>query len=642
MAQIVPIITEIVAPVATVIIAVGTANAVIRTVVVFTLQKFGAWNPQWDKKWPRLPWRPLWRAWIKFKEWHEEHFVFDEGSSASNASWITQHAMMHEEGQTVIGRVKPPYGLPYYGVIGESSERHVIIVAAPRSGKTQQLKVDLALMPDKCRALVLDPKCEITNDILIPLERRGHRLVCIDPFQLSNRPTQQINILAQIGLINKRTGLDLTTILCNRIATVTFPDNPSEKSFFIVAPRELWARLICFVLWRDPNATMMDVRKLLKQGFLEEANGDPKLAYLMLWEAMLECPIYDGYVSSTGAQMIEMDDKTKSNVLATAQAKTAFWDHEQIQSISRENDFDLCGLKDNDCTDILSLAVPVGELKTTLKPWAGSIISLALLAMEYIPEKLDHKTKFVLEEVQALGASALHGVSGQMALLPGYGAQITIVAHTISGLKAEFPNDWETMIGTAQQVIFMATNDEATVNFIERMALGSKTVKRRKWHIPFLWTVARYSKNIMDGDQLRRLLEADRENTIVLRNGRRTVIGKNVLSYKCLPIWMVNPSKDFGETPARAWFRGVWEEWQQKRSLDSSERVVPEDQAQPLDIEPEPHAEPEFVLSKAEAEAVFGLTEPYSTEEITARAKCLNDNFSPALINAAMHELEAQ
>jgi type IV secretory pathway TraG/TraD family ATPase VirD4 len=299
---------------------------------------------------------------------------------------------------------------------------------------------------------------------------------------------------------------------------------------------------------------------------IKEADGDPQLAFDLLWEAMLACQIYNGYVSATGAEMIDLDERTRSNVLATAKSKTAFWDHEQIRSISVDNDINLCGFKDPDCNQLLSLTVPVGELKTTLKPWAGVITSLSLAVMEYIPGDLKVKTRFVLEEVQALGSAALHGISGQMALLPGMGAQITIVAHTISGLKAEFPKDWETMIGTAQQVIFMASNDEATIGFIERMALGSKTVKQKKWGIPFLWTVRRFEKQIMDGDQIRRLLEAGRENAIVLRNGRRTIIAKNALSYKVLPVWMINPNRDHKEQPARAWFRKVWEDFKARRA----------------------------------------------------------------------------
>lgn len=558
MAQIVQQIIDIGVPVAKTIVIGGTANIALRTIVFTTLRSFGAFDPRWDKKWPRLPWRPVWHSWTKLKEWQEEHFKFGDVSSAEKTSWVTQHAMLHEEGQTVIARVKPPYGIPYYGLVGENSERHVVYIAAPRSGKTQQIKIDLALMPDNCRALILDPKGEITNDILIPLERRGHKLIVLDPFRISGRPSQSINIIKQIGLINVHVGQDLTTVLCNRIATVMFPDNPGEKSFFVVTPRELLARLICFARWRNPNATMMDVRKLLTQGLIEEADGDPQLAFHLLWEAMLASKIYDGYVSATGAQMIDLDERTRSNVLATTQSKTAFWDHKQIRSISVENDIDLCGFKDPNCNQLLSLTVPVGELKTTLKPWAGTIISLSLAVMEYIPGDLKVKTRFVLEEVQALGSAALHGISGQMALLPGMGAQITVVGHTISGLKAEFPKDWETMIGTAQQVIFMATNDEATVTFIERMALGSKTIKQKKWRIPFLWTVRRFEKRIMDGDQIRRLLEAGRENVIVLRNGRRTIIGKNALSYKVLPVWMINPSRDHGEPAARAWFRSVW------------------------------------------------------------------------------------
>jgi len=252
-----------------------------------------------------------------------------------------------------------------------------------------------------------------------------------------------------------------------------------------------------------------------------------------------------------------MDERTRENVLATVRSKTTIWDHHQVQSISVNNDIDLTDLKNPDSNVLLSLVAPVGEMRTTLKPWFGQIISMSLAVMELIPGDMRTKTQFVLEEVQALGGGTLQGVGESFPLLRGYGAAVTAVAQDIPGLRKAFPDDWQSMIGSSDHVIFMASNDPETIKFIADNAFGNRTVRRKKWRLPFLWTVDRSERPVITPDQVRRLLDARRGNAIVMRNGKRSMIVKTALSYKTLPVWMLDPSMDHGESPPRQWMRNA-------------------------------------------------------------------------------------
>lgn len=557
---------ELLIPVTKTVVSIGGANAGTRIVVTTVLQKIGAHDPRWDRYWPRLPWRPAWRIWLVCKEWLEENFKSGE-ATAGKAGALTQLAKPYKSGDSLVGRVRLPLNLPYYALIGEKSERHTLYIASPRSGKSLQLQSKLATLPYDARALVVDPKGHHTNDVLIPLERRGHELVVLDPLAILHRLSQSINLIRQIDFINRRLGQDMTTMLCNRLADVSFPEGADKNPFFTNSARELWARLICFAKLYIPGCTMMHVRRLLNVGLVEASPDDPDLAMRMLWEAMYACGAYGGYVSSVGAQMLQMDDRTRENVLATVRSKTAFWDHHQVQSISVNNDVDLTDLKNPDSNLIVSLVAPVGEIRTTLKPWFGQIISLSLAIMELIPGDLCTKTQFILEEVQALGGGTLQGVGESFPLLPGYGASVTAVAQDIPGLRKAFPDDWQSMIGSAQHVIFMASNDPETFNFIAENAFGNRTIRRKKWRIPFLWTVERREQPVITPDQVRRLLDAARGNAIVMRNGKRSMIVKTALSYKTLPVWMLDPSMDHGETLPRRWFRGVLERFRHREPM---------------------------------------------------------------------------
>ena len=614
----------------TALLAGGIAsNFILRTVVFSTLKWFGAFDPRWDEKWPRLPWRVFWRGWLFFTEWREENFSGGT-PNAGKAGWITQLALSpYKEGHSLIGRVRLPFGIPNYSMIGEPSERHKVFIGSARSNKSVQLKTELALLPDNACALVTDPKGEITEEILIPLEEAGHELCVLDVMNCTSRKSQSINFHRQVDLINERLGEDRTTMILDRMASIFFPPSKNEKQFFTDMGREGWARIDCFAKLTIRNSSQLDTRRLVQVGFIEKAGGDEKLAMAMLWKAMIRCDAYDGYVSSWGAQMLEIDERTRSNVLATIRSKTAFLDHPQVKAVSRGNDVNLCDLKNPDSGLIVSIPAPVGDMKTTLRPWIGSIVSLSLAVMEWIPGDLKPKTRFVLEEAQAIGEQALPGLGDTAALMAGMGVQLTVVVQGMTGFAKAFPQDYKSIIGNAQHVVFMASNEPETYEYIANKAFGERTVRRKKWRLPFLWTVASWHEPVITPDKARRYLESSRNNAIVMRNGKRSMFVKAAKSFQTLPVWMIRPSAVHGETPARAWFRHLYETHLKALSGSSENRNSPA-----------PVPFPSHTMTRSDALALFGLSEPFSRNEIAARAAMLRATFPPELINTARRILE--
>ena len=552
----------LVSGVAQFVAALIALNFIVRTIIFTTLKHFGAYDPRWDKKWPRFPWRVFWLiGWIKFADWREENFSGGT-ASAGKAGAVTQLALQYEIGDSLIGRVRLPLGIPHYSLTGEPSQRHKVYLASARSGKSLQLETEIALMPDDACAVITDPKGTVTHEILYKLEERGHDLCVLDPMGSTGRPSQSINCHRQIDFINERLGQDRTTMIFDRLASLFFPHNSNAKNpFFDDMGRDGWAKIGCFAKLTIPNSSMLDTRRLVQVGFIEEAGGDAQLAMVMLWMAMQKCDAYDGYVSSFGSQMLTMDDRTRENILGTIRSKTAFLDHEQVKSVTRGNDVNLCDLKDPSKNLIISLPAPVGDMRTTLRPWIGAIVSLSLAVMEWVPGDLKTKTRFIIEEAQAIGESALPGLGDTAALMAGMGVQLIVVVQDMAGFRKAFPKDYMSIIGNAQHVIFMATNDHETYEFIANKAFGQKTVRRKKWCIPFLWTVSSRQEPVITPDKVRRYLEAGRGNAIVMRNGKRSMFVKIAKSYEILPVWMLDPSHDHGESAARAWFRSIWDGW---------------------------------------------------------------------------------
>ena len=95
----------------------------------------------------------------------------------------------------------------------------------------------------------------------------------------------------------------------------------NRDKFWRDIAREAWVRMACFARITDPNATMLDVYRLAQVGLIEEADDDPRLAMVKLWQAMKQSD--DGYVSSFGVQMLSMDERTRANILAAARRDAA-------------------------------------------------------------------------------------------------------------------------------------------------------------------------------------------------------------------------------------------------------------------------------------------------------------------------------
>lgn len=105
MVRVVTIITDIVITVANVIVIAKGAEATLRFAVISALKFVGARDPRWVSRIPRLiPWRSIWNAYVRYREWCEEHFGLGQDSSALSPP-LTQLNNQYEDGDSLMGCV---------------------------------------------------------------------------------------------------------------------------------------------------------------------------------------------------------------------------------------------------------------------------------------------------------------------------------------------------------------------------------------------------------------------------------------------------------------------------------------------------------------------------------------------------------
>jgi len=640
MAQIVPIITEIVVPTAKIIVVVKGGETLIRWIVIATLKKVGAWDPRWEARVPRLlPWRWFWRGYIAYKEWREEYFKRGE-ECAGMSGWLTQLTKQFRESDNLMGKVILPFGMPCPVLCGEKIETHQLVIGQSGAGKSVTVQTQLGLMADRATCAIFDPTGVHTPNVLYALQDRGHKLVVIDPLNSLPRASGKLCLFANVRELNRRMGDDFSTILLDKFSAALFPDDSSNNKFFVLTPRQLWARLMKFTMDLGPHTTVLDARRYLTHGLIEYADGDAQLALVMLWTAMAESG--EEYVSAAGIAMLELDPKTRSNILETTRTNTAFWSHKATKRVSDANHAFVSDLKPESGNDdglIISFVIPVGLANTTLKPFLAQWFSLMFFMFEAIPGNCSPKSRVVIEELQSF-AGSIDGISTVVPLLRSRGCAFTGITQNPSGLaEAIGQNNAESMIASSSHVQFVGANDVTTRELIQKISLGKRTVRRRKWG--FLWTIEKNHKPIFTDDQLRRVMSTKRKRIFVHRADSRPMLLRQAPGYQELPVWLHYADRDHGESASREWFRSIYDRYMLQTKTSAPDSLTEE----PDELFPEPPEEmqrqPAYAVSRADALALFGLTDPYSPKEIAARAACLNDNFPPALINAAKQALEA-
>lgn len=532
------------------IVAVFSANLVLRSSVFFLLRHFGAFDPRFDYYWPRLPWRPFFRAYAFFCEWWEENFSAGKKNTEGFSSFLACLSAQLKPNTILIGRVRLPYLGGWYQAVGQSVSRHIFLIASTRSGKSVFLAILIALLPKNATAFIIDPKGFFSRVILTALKALSRAVHVVDPLAITGWRSSSINLLAQIAELSRRIGQDVSTIMFDSFAATDIPANQSNNPFFPLTAAMLWAGIIAHVASTFANGSMINARRLLSKGYIEQADDDAKLAMQMLWQAMAENPSWNGYVSNVGLQMLEMPDRERGSVLATARSHTKYLDHEQIMAVSQRNDFFLTDLKREDSDLIFALALPTTEIRTTFQPYVAQLTAFTLKSFELIEGNLSERCRFVLEELPSYGPK-IAGLAESFPLLGGYGAMVIAVAQDLFQLLKSFPNEAKSMLGNADFIFYMGVNEQTTEEYLSAHVLGEKTHKKKQKS----GDIREVERRVMTAGQVRRFLDPKRGNMIVQRAGKRPMRVKLPLYWQELPVWLYHPDKEFGENPSRAAFR---------------------------------------------------------------------------------------
>jgi type IV secretion system protein VirD4 len=314
--------------------------------------------------------------------------------------------------------------------------------------------------------------------------------------------------------------------------------------------------LILFV-WRyssPENRNLLRVRELLTQGLRDDDYSDSD-SFDFLLDAMKMTDDFGGIIAEAAASM-RGSSSDKNYPRESAIDQTSWISIPQVAKTLRNSDFLCRDLKISDTS--VFIAAPVTDIQGKLSGWVRALTMMTMEAFQKTQGQPKNVCLFAIDEMPSLGRIPV--LVDASAVFRKYKVRLITVTQDIEKLKAAYPNEWGGFLGNSECVVWMATNNHETKEYLSQL-LGKATIKEheeRKWMLSRKKIkVMRHDRDLMTAEQIGRFLSS---NIIVTRYGNRPLKLKHAPYYTDLPVFYYEADPKFGENPRRAYTRKLLNE----------------------------------------------------------------------------------
>lgn len=517
----------------------------LRTAVILVMRGLGLYHINHFSRWPCLPWRPLWRAWIVIAEWWQEVFTFGKRSTAGFTTIISVFSMMYSAGLIPLGRVYC-FGIGLLMPVGIKTQRHLMAIAMTGSGKTVFLTLLVSIW--RSSVFIIDPQSKITRFSSKKSKKRWHVIAPYD----KDLSSACWNFFDEIKAAENRQGADAAVTMVEKICEALIVSKPTERDpFFTSSARGLYSSVFLHVRTTYPEACHNPcfVYQLICRGCWEKT-ADPEAAFDLLLNDMLNNKAYDGAIANRASAVADAGKVTRGNILATARDQTKWLGLPELKTILTTSTFSCEELKKFDDI-VVSFAAPVGAIRSHLAGFTRVLTNITSFTFESISGNKQTPCLFAVDEMQAQGYNEY--IEQMAPVMRSYGIQFFGIVQDIEGLEKAYPQSWQGFIGNAEAVYWCASNHQGTLEYLCKI-LGKKS---RSQKISGTHRRVENERDVMTPEQLRRFLNADKENLIVTRAGARPLKLKLLKYYSDLPITHYSPDPDHKEVLLKRMSRRV-------------------------------------------------------------------------------------
>ena len=327
----------------------------------------------------------------------------DEKGSASYAESLPQQGIRpkillgYKQGVFSGGGQSPDDLLTYAG------ENHLLTVGATRSGKGAGAIIP-NLLEYEGSVLVVDPKGENVRETASARQAKGHKIFVIDPWQITDWPSDCYNPLLECAEAGN------TTIEDARFIAEALVVRSSDVSqlFFEEEAKSVLSTLIAHMLTSDKRSETLSL--------LLDIMGKPDKDVGNFIRKLVNSTELDGFISRGASRFVDKTPNEYSGVLSTVRQHIAFLDSHAMKSALSSSKLRLALLRESRTT--IYLVIPVWEIQTFSR-WLRLIVTMALRELAQPSESQKSPVLIIVDEFASLGL--LPSFDAAFALMAGLG-----------------------------------------------------------------------------------------------------------------------------------------------------------------------------------------------------------------------------
>ncbi len=428
------------------------------------------------------------------------------------------------------------------GLNGKKHRRNLlqIVIGGSGAGKTRFF-CKPNLMQANCSFLVTDPKGEMLRAVAPLLIQKGYVIKVFD--LIDPEHSDSFNPFPYI-----KDDKDAMKLVNNLIKNTTPKNASNNDPFWEKSEIALDTALILYLLHEAPpeEQNLEMVMYMIENGGAREDSDDFQSPLDLLFEA-LEEEDPDHIAVREYKIFKQAAGKTAKSILISAAVRLSAFILPQIVGITSRDDMELGRMGER--KQAVFAIIPDND--GTFNYLVGMLYTCAFQALYYQADKVHQgalpvPVRLMMDEF--CNVSLPDDFGKLQATMRSRNIMSTIVLQNISALKALFKDDWEGLMGNADTLVYLGSNEQSTHKYISEM-LGKETISTRNQsvskgsHGSTSTSHQQMGRELMTPDEVRSM---DNDDAIVFIRGERPVKDRkyNILKHPYLKL-----TEDGGAAP---------------------------------------------------------------------------------------------
>ncbi len=355
------------------------------------------------------------------------------------------------------------------GLDGKKHRRNlnILVVGGSGAGKTRFF-CKPNVMQCNTSMVILDPKVEIVRDTGGLLEKKGYEVRVLDLINMHKSHCYN-------PFVYLRNDNDVQRLVTNLFKATTPKGSQSQDPFWDTAASMLLLSLVFYLKYEAPpdEQNFPMVMELLRAGEVREDDDSYVSPLDELFDRLemvnpehIALKYYRDYHSGSA--------KTLKSIQITLAARLEKFNLESLASLTATDELDLPSLGEKK----VALFALIPDNDTSFNFLVSLLYTQLFQQLFYLA---DHKyggslpvhCQFIMDEFA--NVSLPNDFDKILSVMRSRGVSVSIILQNLAQLKALFEKQWESIVGNADEFLYLGGNEQSTHKFVSEL-LGKATI----------------------------------------------------------------------------------------------------------------------------------------------------------------------